>query len=196
TYEYGYEFLTPRLGFLAGWAFLLAKSASAATAALGFAGYALGLFSADASGWSESATARTLLGVGLVLALTMLVLAGIRRSNLVNIVIVSITLTSLAVFVLAGLPSAVAGAAANFTPFLQPESGAQAPSLLYASALMFVAFTGYGRIAIRGEEVKEPRRKIPRAVIAALAVVMVLYLAVAFVGVGAGGVGSLSAAGE
>ena len=33
TYEYGYRYLNPRLGFIAGWLFLLAKSASAATAA-------------------------------------------------------------------------------------------------------------------------------------------------------------------
>lgn len=189
TYEYGYEYLTPRFGFLAGWAFLLAKSASAATAALGFGAYALGLFAGPTDG-----IARTLLGMGLVIVLTGLVLAGMRRSNLANIAIVSVTLVSLAVFVFAGMPSAVAGAAQNFTPFFQPESGAPAPSLLYASALMFVAFTGYGRIATLGEEVKEPRRTIPRAVIAALIVVMVLYLAVAFVGVGAGvGVGDIDA---
>src|SRR5690554_7703430 len=41
TYEYGYKYLNPVLGFVAGWMFLCAKSASAATAALGFAGYVL-----------------------------------------------------------------------------------------------------------------------------------------------------------
>ena len=41
TYEYGYRYLNPSLGFVAGWMFLCAKSASAATAALGFAGYVL-----------------------------------------------------------------------------------------------------------------------------------------------------------
>ena len=41
TYEYGYRYLNPTLGFVAGWMFLSAKSASAATAALGFAGYLL-----------------------------------------------------------------------------------------------------------------------------------------------------------
>src|SRR5690606_20893 len=74
-------------------------------------------------------------------------------------------------------------------------SASPVTSLLYASALMFVAFTGYGRIATLGEEVKEPRRTIPRAVVAALIIVMVLYLAVAFVGVGAGGIGVMTAAG-
>src|SRR5690606_21506658 len=39
TYEYGYTYLSPAAGFTAGWMFLCAKSASAATAALGFAGY-------------------------------------------------------------------------------------------------------------------------------------------------------------
>jgi len=191
TYEYGYEYLTPRFGFLAGWAFLLAKSASAATAALGFAGYALGLFDVSAS-----STGRMLIGIGLVVVITGLVLAGIRRSNTANILIVSVTLLSLAVFVFAGLPSAVTKAAQSFTPFFQPESGSPVTSLLYASALMFVAFTGYGRIATLGEEVINPRRTIPRAVIAALVVVMVLYLAVAFVGVGAGGIEAMTAAGE
>lgn len=185
TYEYGYEYLTPRLGFLAGWAFLLAKSASAATAALGFAGYALDLVGANVGGLPQ-----TLIGVGLVVVLTGLVLAGMRRSNLANIVIVSVTLASLAAFVVAGLPAAVQGSAANFTPFFRPESGAPLPALLYASALMFVAFTGYGRIATLGEEVKRPLRTIPRAVVAALVTVMVLYLLVAFVGVGAGGIGA------
>jgi basic amino acid/polyamine antiporter, APA family len=41
TYEYGYAYLTPRLGFTAGWMFLCSKTASAGTAALGFGGYLL-----------------------------------------------------------------------------------------------------------------------------------------------------------
>lgn len=199
TYEYGYEYLTPRLGFLAGWAFLLAKSASAATAALGFSGYVLGLFRASPDGTGVTGT---LLAVVLTAVITGLVLGGIRRSNLANIVIVSVTLASLLLFVLAGLPTAVAGAGEAFRPFFRAASGAETAaagwssvsSLLYASALMFVAFTGYGRIATLGEEVKEPRRTIPRAVVSALAVVLLLYLAVAFVGVGAGGVAVLSSA--
>ena len=50
TYEYGYRYLRPALGFTAGWVFLLAKSASAATAALGFAGYVLHGFGMDGPG--------------------------------------------------------------------------------------------------------------------------------------------------
>ena len=62
---------------------------------------------------------------------------------------------------------------------------------------MFVAYTGYGRIATLGEEVKRPRTTIPRAIIATLVVTMVLYGAVAAVGIGSVGGGVLSnAAGQ
>ena len=54
-------------------------------------------------------------------------------------------------------------------------------SLLPASALMFVAFTGYGRIATLGEEVAEPRRTIPRAIITTLVITTLLYIGVAWI---------------
>jgi len=182
TYEYGYRYLNSWFGFTAGWAFLVAKSASAATAALAFAGYAIGLL-----GLAGSDSLRTGLALGLVVLLTSLVLLGMRRSNMANTVIVSITLIALGVFVVAGLPSMFANGPASFTPFLRAESGSSLTALLYASALMFVAFTGYGRIATLGEEVVEPRVTIPRAVIAALLVTAVVYALVAAVAVGAGG---------
>ncbi|HEX7040008.1 MAG TPA: APC family permease [Trueperaceae bacterium] len=186
TYEYGYRYLRPWLGFLAGVTFLLAKSASAATAALGFAGYLLGLLGAPA-GWSVP------LAVAAVAALTAVVLAGIRRSNAVNVAIVSATLLSLLAFVVAGAPAAAANGAVNLVPFLDPEPGTSPlVALLRASALMFVAFTGYGRIATLGEEVVEPRRTIPRAIVTALVVVMVLYGLVGLVGVGSVGADGLA----
>ncbi len=90
TYEYGYRYLNPWLGFIAGWLFLLAKSASAATAALGFAGYLLNALGLSRQEWLVP------LALGTVLVLTLVVLSGIQRSNQVNIAIVSITLLSLA----------------------------------------------------------------------------------------------------
>lgn len=184
TYEYGYEYLNPQLGFVAGWMFLLAKSASAATAALGFSGYLLDALGIDAAGVLVP------LALGAVIVLTILVLSGIRRSNFANIAIVSMTLFVLLTFVVIGLGS-VDGA--NFNPLIQTdaESGAL-PAILQAAALMFVAYTGYGRIATLGEEVREPRRTIPRAIIATLVVTMCLYIAVAYVGVGTIGADALS----
>lgn len=173
AYEYGYKYLTPWLGFTAGWMFLLAKTASAATAALGFAGYLL-----NATGLND----RTLLiptALVVVAVITGIVWSGIRRSHWANTVIVSMTLLSLMVFIIAG------SAKIQFpVPLLgNPPSW---PSVLQATALMFVAYTGYGRIATMGEEVREPRRTIPTAMIVTLSLTMLLYLAVAVVAVGSG----------
>jgi APA family basic amino acid/polyamine antiporter len=179
TYEYGYRVLTPALGFTAGWMFLIAKSASAATAALGFAGYLLALLGAPRSYLVPLA----LVAVAL---LTLLVRSGVRRSNTANTLIVAITLVSLIAFVLAGAPRALD----QGVTWTAPTGGLRA--LLHAAALMFVAYTGYGRIATLGEEVRAPRRTIPRAVVVTLLLTMLLYLAVAAVGVAAVGAEALS----
>ena len=178
AYEYGYRYLTPLLGFTAGWVFLLAKSASAATAALGFSGYLLDLAGIHNDG------ARIATALAAIAILTAVILGGIRRSNRANTVIVSITLGALGVFVLLGLPSARAGTPANFIPFLAPAAG-ETPihAFLHATALMFVAYTGYGRVATLGEEVSDPQRTIPRAIVATLVVTMLLYVAVGYVAV-------------
>lgn len=98
TYEYGYRLLHPLAGFSAGWLFLLAKSASAAGAALGAAAYGLRLFGQD--------DPRIIVATGLVLvlAVTLLVLSGLRRSNMANTLIVALTLIALLAFVIAALP--------------------------------------------------------------------------------------------
>lgn len=171
TYEYGYQYLTPSLGFSAGWMFLCAKSASAATAALGFAGYFLSMLGMEKS--SPVAIAMIT-----VVAVTVLVLSGMRRSNIANIVIVSITLAALMVFVWIALPMAFQTGETKLSPLL-PSSADTWQSLLQAAALMFVAYTGYGRIATMGEEVKDPTRSIPKAILATIAVSLILYLGVA-----------------
>ena len=110
TYEYGYRYLHPSLGFTAGWMFLCAKSASAATAALGFSGYLL-----QATG--SNASMLVPVSVCTILILTVVVLAGIRRTNVVNVTIVSLTFLALLAFVLFGLPTATRNVANTFTPF-------------------------------------------------------------------------------
>ena len=192
TYAYGYKYLRPSLGFTAGWMFLCAKSASAATAALGFAGYLLLLVGGDAT-WLVP------LAVLGVVVLTAVVLSGIRRSNWTNIAIVSITLAGLAYFVVGGLPNLFATGADNLAPFFaSPESPDASPwsAVFHATALMFVAFTGYGRIATLGEEVQDPAVTIPRAIVLTVIVVSVLYMAVSVVAVGAIGADGLGAAAE
>ncbi|HEV7282974.1 MAG TPA: amino acid permease [Pirellulaceae bacterium] len=190
TYEYGYRWLTPSLGFVAGWTFLVAKSASAATAALGFAGYVLRSVGGDAPTW--------LLPIALsaVACITALVLCGLRRSIWANSVIVALALAALAAFVVTGLPAALSNADAHLVPFFAPAEEGLSPieGFFRASALAFVAFAGYGRVATMAEEVHDPRATIPRAIIATLVISAAVYSAVAVVGVAAVGSEAFGAA--
>jgi basic amino acid/polyamine antiporter, APA family len=188
TYEYGYRYLRPWLGFSAGWMFLCAKSASAATAALGFSGYLL-----NALGFIEQGRVLlTAMAVATVLVLSIIVLSGIRQSSRVNIAIVSVTILALLAFIGAGLPLALARGGDHLRAFEGTEAaGSFWPALLQATALMFVAYTGYGRIATLGEEVHEPRRTIPRAIVATLWFSAGLYIAVAIIAIASVGAGTL-----
>lgn len=187
AYEYGYIHLRPAAGFAAGWMFLCAKSASAASAALGAGGYLL-----HASGLGGNVDARWP-AAALVAIVTLLVLGGMRRSNATNVVIVSVTLLALGAFVLVAAPAALARGVAHFQPFF-PTDRAALSGFLEACALMFVAYTGYGRIATMGEEVRDPARIIPRAILVALGISALLYLAVGLAAIGAAGSADFAAA--
>ncbi len=192
TYEYGYLELSPAWGFSAGWMFLLAKSASAATAALGLSGYLFGLLGVDLDP----------LQVGMAVAGTLLITAfvagGIRRSNTGNAVVVGLTLLALVALVVAAVPRIASEGMQRFTPFVPGGETwtAGLEPVFHGAALMFVAFTGYGRIATLGEEVREPRRVIPRAVILTMGIVTLLYLGVASAGVGVLGAEAFGRAAE
>jgi basic amino acid/polyamine antiporter, APA family len=176
TYEYGYRVLHPWLGFTAGWMFLASKLAAGGTVALGFAGYLAALI----PGIPERPVA-----VAAILLLTAVNYFGVRKGGRLNTVIVSITVLVLLYFIVAGLPSFEA---ANFQPF----APAGWRGILEASALLFFAYTGYARLATLGEEVHEPKRTIPRAIMLALGIAALLYVAVALVAVGGVGAGAMA----
>jgi APA family basic amino acid/polyamine antiporter len=126
---------------------------------------------------------------------TALVAGGIRRSNRANAVFVALALGALVYFVAAGAPAAGAAGGEVYRPFFTGGGGrGPVAGLLYATALAFVAYTGYGRIATLGEEVRDPARTIPRAIVVTLAASVALYAAVALVGVGVAGADAFAAA--
>ena len=125
-----------------------------------------------------------LIGLAIValILLTGLTLVGIKRTNTINSMIVATTLVSLIVFAAFAMPAAFSRSALNLEGLFKLDKPSSL-NLFHATALMFVAYTGYGRIATLGEEVKKPRKTIPRAMIVTLAVTMLLYLTVGFVAV-------------
>lgn len=177
TYEYGYQLLSPALGFSAGWMFLLSKLSAAGIVAIGFGSYFHQLV---------PLLSPMMYSVLAIVLLTIANLLGMKKAGAVNVVIVLITLLTLVYFVFSGLGSVAIG---NFTPF----APAGALGIAEASAILFFAFTGYARIATLAEEVVDPERTIPRAVIITIVTAIVLYAAVSFVAVGVIGAGSMAA---
>lgn len=185
TYEYGYRYLNPRMGFAAGWLFICAKSASAATAVLGLAGYLLALLEAD-QGW------RMPVAAVLLLLMTAVVLGGIRRSNQANTVIVLFTLLGLVVFTVTAVFLSVDDPASAGMGHTWPPIAPDIASFFEATALIFVAYTGYGRIATLGEEVHDPKRTIPRAILITLGLTFLLYAAVSYAALASVGAATLA----
>ncbi|MEV5827654.1 APC family permease [Spirillospora sp. NPDC052242] len=161
TYVYGRERLGEFWGHLAGWGFVVGKTASCAAMALTVGGYV----------WPEHAHA---VAVAAVVALTAVNYAGVHKSALLTRVIVAAVLAVLAAVVAAVLASGAADAGR-----LDPGAGATAGGVLQAAGLLFFAFAGYARIATLGEEVRDPARTIPRAIPIALGIVLAVYAAVA-----------------
>ncbi|MCQ0024217.1 amino acid permease, partial [Streptomyces somaliensis DSM 40738] len=161
TYVYGRERLGPFWGYLAGWAFIVGKTASCAAMALTVGAYA----------WPEHAHA---VAVAAVVALTAVNYGGVQKSALVTRSIVAAVLAVLAAVVVSSLGSGAADAGR-----LEPGGDASPGGVLQAAGLLFFAFAGYARIATLGEEVRDPERTIPRAVPLALGIALVVYACVA-----------------
>jgi len=163
TYVYGREVLGEWWGFLAGWGFVVGKTASCAAMALTFATYAV-----PAGGWWAR-----LVGALAVAGLTAANLRGITRTALAAKVLLALTLTTLAVvLVVCGVSAAGDGTDPA------PLPAGDAYGVLQSAGLLFFAFAGYARIATLAEEVERPEQ-LGRAVLVALAAVVALYAAVA-----------------
>jgi len=175
TYVYGRERLGEWWGFIAGWGFVIGKTASCAAMALTFASYAV-----DGSRWVQR-----LVAAGAVVALTAANERGISRTAQVARVLVVLSLCALGVFVLAVATSHGAGIGKLGGGSSFGDGGLH--GTFQAAGLLFFAFAGYARIATLGEEVRQPARTIPRAIPLALGLTVVIYLLVAVAALAAAG---------
>ncbi len=161
TYVYGRERLGAAWGALAGWAFVIGKTASCAAMALAIGAYA----------WPAHARPVAVAAVVVLVGINSL---GIERTARAARVILVVTLAVLTATVVALL-----GGGTVETGHLVDTSGVSVRGVLQAGAFFFFAFAGYARIATLGEEVRDPDRTIPRAIPLALGIAFIIYLVVA-----------------
>ena len=176
TYVYGRERLGDFWGYLAGWAFVVGKTASCAAMAL-----TVGLYA-----WPAHAH---VVAVAAVVALTAVNYVGVQKSAWMTRAIVAVVLMVLTVVVVTTLASDVGS-----VDSLEVGSDARVTGTLQSAGILFFAFAGYARIATLGEEVREPARIIPRAILVALGIALVVYATVAATALWALGASGLAAA--
>ncbi|WP_083208484.1 APC family permease [Mycobacterium malmoense] len=140
--------------------------------AVAFGSYGAALLGADPNGpW------RRVLASGVVLAFMALNLAGARIVGRAEAILVYGKLAILLLFCVAGLAFVHGDRVA---PAHYPSVGV----IVYAGALIFLGYEGFGLIANAAEDAIDPRRSLPLAYLISIGVVILLYVLVAFVAVG------------
>lgn len=162
VYAYGNAELGAWWGYLAGWCFVVGKIASCAAMALTFASYA-------APGFERPAA------IGAVVLLTIVNLLGVTRTASAAKIIVVIVLLVLVFVAVSGL----VGSTGEHASIGEGLFDGGWYGILQSAGLIFFAFAGYARIATMGEEVRDPARTIPRAIVFALAGAVVVYAVLA-----------------
>ena len=185
AYTYAFATMGELVAWIIGWDLILEYGVSVAAIAVGWGGYLSSLLeslfnyslpaaiaSPPGDGGSFNAPA-----VFLVLAITALLISGIRESARTNTVMVLVKLGILVVFIVVGIFSFDSS---NFSPFA--PNGAS--GVVDAAALIFFAYIGFDAISTASEEVKKPERDLPIALLASLGIATILYIAVAIVASG------------
>ena len=154
AYAYGRHYLSNNWGFLAGVAFLVGKIGSAAAIALTFASYL-------------TPGIEVLTAAIAILVMAVINILGVNRTAFGSKILAGITIVFLLVLA--------------FAAILLPPAREALPEpvgigVLTAASLFFFAFAGYARVATLGDEVKDSKKVVPRAILISLGIVFLLYL--------------------
>lgn len=160
VYAFTYEVVSPSAGFIVGYLWLFAQTVAGAAVSLGFAGYFVAIF---------PFLPLKVVAVLIVLALTVLNLVGIKQSAMVNNALVLAKIVIICLFIAFGIPRI---SLVNYSQF--------APNgffgVLQGAGFIFFAFLGFGRIAMLGEEVRNPNRTLPLSILLSFATSAVIYV--------------------
>ncbi|TKX45613.1 universal stress protein [Halorubrum sp. SD690R] len=117
------------------------------------------------------------LAVALAIFFTIINIVSAKSAGRFQFVIVGVMIAALGYFIVGGVPSIVPEQASGAWNF---GSG----GLLAATALVFISYAGVIKISAVAEEVKDPGKTIPRAMIGSIVFTTALYVAVVYVAVG------------
>lgn len=207
AYAYGYGTLGEFIAWIIGWDLILEYAFGAATVAVGWSGYVVSLFRdtlgiqyplalSAPPGLEIKDAAGNVIGHGvfnlpaalIAVAVTFLLIRGIKESARFNSIIVVIKTLVVVLFIIAGIgyvaPSnlgigCTAGTAGcpEFMPF-------GFKGVITGAAVIFFAYIGFDAVSTAAQEAKNPQKDMPRGIIGSLLICTVLYILVAGIMVG------------
>ncbi|MBJ7454368.1 MAG: amino acid permease, partial [Blastococcus sp.] len=206
AYTFSYATFGELVAWIIGWDLVLEFSIGAAAVSSSWSGYLAQLLADGgwtAPGWLSGESAVNVPAMVLALAMTGVLVLGIKVSSRFNAVVVAIKVAVVLLVVAVGVFHLQAD---NYTPFVPPAqptesgSGLDAPliqtlfgivpstfgwgGVIAGAAIVFFAFIGFDIVATAAEETRNPKRDVPRGILGSLAICTVLYIAVSLVVVG------------
>jgi len=176
VYEFAYQLISPFTGFMTGWMWLVSNILTGAAVSLGFAYYFTAVF---------KGLPPTFIAAIICVAFTIMNYVGVRQSATLNNILVVAKLLILAFFVVFGLTSINTG---NYLPFNPISAG-----VFQGAFYIFFAYGGFARITVVAEEVKDPEKNVPRAILLSIIISTIVYILVGIVAVGLIGGAGLAA---
>jgi len=196
AYTYAYATLGELVAWIIGWCLILEYLFASALVAIGWSGYAVSMaadfglrlspaftqapLDVTAAGLVFTGAVINLPAVAVVVLCTALLLAGTRTSARVNDIIVVAKVAVILVVSIAGLLYANGS---HWSPMIPSNTGAFGDfgisGVVTGSAIVFYAYVGFDAVSTMAQETHNPRRNVPLALIASLAICTALYVLVA-----------------
>jgi APA family basic amino acid/polyamine antiporter len=199
AYTYAYATMGEFFAWVIGWDLILEYLFGAVTVAIGWSGYVVsflrdfGIYFPPTLSAAPGTTVQLADGsqvtavlnapaVFIILAITALLVIGVKESAFVNNIIVILKLAVLGLFIAAGVGYINS---ANWHPFIPPNTGTfgefGASGILRGAGVIFFAYIGFDAVSTAAQEARHPQRDMPFGILGSLLICTVLYIAVALV---------------
>jgi APA family basic amino acid/polyamine antiporter len=206
AYTYAYATLGELVAWIIGWDLILEYAVGAVTVAIGWSGYVvsfardLGInipeqfasaplkYDPTSHGWASTGAILNVPAIFIIIAITSLLVIGIRESSRFNNIIVAVKLTVIFLFIVLALP---AFSTSNWVTSANPEGHFIPPNaghgmfgwsgVVRGAAVVFFAYIGFDAVSTAAQEAKMPNRDMPIGILGSLVICTFLYVAVGFV---------------